>query len=434
MFWKAEDQFIRELIFCEAHKNNYESILNSYLKSLDWKYIITKTCQEGVSGIVFHHLQKYNLAEKLPPDVHSYLLSCYNMNFKQNLLILCQAKRLLRQLNQAGITVVVLKGLALMEHNYPSLGMRGMSDIDILVRKDDLLKADQCLALIGYTPRDSTAVKAMSNPSGYLASLDYRKDSVSFVSLHIHWHIVNTSIPATMFAGHVDMERIWEKSVPAEIADTEVRILSPEHTIIYLCEHALRVGHSFNRLVLVYDIFQFLKTRATATKPCVTEHPANSISSRYASPSRNGDIRQERAIDWDLVMKESKRFNLCRFVYCGLSIVSGYSGSPILSEITIKMKPPTQSPGEKLFLRLQLGNHRIRGSSYLLYLAMNKGLAEKCQFLYRTFFPPSHILAQKLYANLSEGKKPGYPFRVYEIFIHFFKLFLVIFLKNLYKK
>jgi len=27
MFWKAEDQFIRELIFCEAHKNNYEASL-----------------------------------------------------------------------------------------------------------------------------------------------------------------------------------------------------------------------------------------------------------------------------------------------------------------------------------------------------------------------------------------------------------------------
>ena len=401
MFRKAEDQFIRELIFCEAHKNDYGRNLISYLKSINWNDFITKTDQEGLSGIVFYHLQKNNLEEKLPSDVHSYLLSRYNINIKQNLRILCQAKRLLRQFSQAGIPVVVLKGLALVEHNYPSLGMRGMSDIDILIRKDDLLKIDQCLALTGYTPRDSTVTKAMNSPSGYLASLDYRKDSLSSVNLHIHWHLVNTSIPATMFAGHVDMERIWEKSVPAEIADTEARILSPEHTIIYLCEHAMRVGHSFNRLILVCDIFQFLK---------------------------------KRVIAWDLVMEESRRFNLSRFVYYSLSIVNYYTGLPILSEITTKMKPPTQTPGEKLFLHLQLRNHRIRGSSYLLYLAMNKGLLEKCKFLYRTFFPPSQILAQKLYVNLSDSKRPDYPFRFREVFSHFLKLLLVFFSKNVYKK
>ncbi len=408
---KAEDNLLRELIFAEIRENEFHRDL--CLKNINGNLFIAKAFREGLAGVVFYYLKKYGLQDRVSYKDYQCLSSSYSANVKKNMLTLGHAKWVLSKFNQAGLPFIVLKGLSLLEHDYPSLGMRDMSDIDILIKKDDLLEVDHCLFLMGYLPRDSVASRAINNPPGYLASLDYRKDGQAFVNLHIHWHTVNTSTPATMFAGCVDIERIWEKAVPSKIADTDARILSPEHTVIYLCEHAMRVGHSFDRLILIYDIFQFLINRSAAFRSRGTLNPINR-KALLSSPHRS-----EEHIDWNIVIKESKRFNLSRLVYCGLAIVIHYSSLTFLSETARRLKPPTMTLGEKLFLSLQLRNYRIRGSSYLVYLAMNKGLGEKYKFICSTFFPPSQILAQKQYINNADTAKQKYSFRVYEIFVHF---------------
>jgi len=171
------------------------------------------------------------------------------------------------------------------------------------------------------------------------------------------------------------------------LADSRALMLRPEHMIIYLCEHALRVGHSFDRLILICDIFFSIKAF-------------------------------EKLIDWDFIVEESRRFNLSRFVYHGLSIVKHYTSLDIADGCIAKLRPPDISLGEKLFLRLQLNNRRIRGSSYFIYLAMNRGLFAKLGFITRTFFPPAQILLQRQYRKDAEFSNSLYLLRIGEIFSH----------------
>ena len=65
-----------------------------------------------------------------------------------------------------------------------------------------------------------------------------------------------------MFVEQVDINRLWEKAIPTSVADSHALTLRPEHVLIYLCEHALRVGHSFDRLILICDIFFSIKAFA----------------------------------------------------------------------------------------------------------------------------------------------------------------------------
>ncbi len=130
----------------------------------------------------------------------------YHANLKRNLSIIGALREVLATFQEAGMPCILLKGIALAERVYPNIAMRGMSDVDILVRKADLFKVDDVLSSVGYASRDSSATKAIHNPVGYLASLDYRRNDPSPLSLHVHWHIVNTSVPATMFAGQIDIE------------------------------------------------------------------------------------------------------------------------------------------------------------------------------------------------------------------------------------
>ena len=396
MAWTTEDKFILKLLFAPE---KVKSILPDEEAGTmppehapDWTRLLEKARQEGVSAVLFHSITKHHLESLVPQESYKDLSNHYYTNLKRNMAIIGALRKVLATFQEAGIPCIVLKGIALAEHVYPSIAMRGMSDVDILVKKDDLFKVDDYLSSLGYISQDSSVAKAIHNPVGYLASLEYRKDAKSPLNLHVHWHTVNTSVPATMFVERIDINRLWENSAMTAVADSHALMLRPEHLIIYLCEHALRIGHSFDRLILVCDIFFSIKAF-------------------------------ENIIDWDFIIEESRRFNLSRFVYHSLSIVKYHTSVDIPVECIAKLKPPDISWGEKFFLRLQLGNRRIRGSSYLIYLAMNRGLSDKIRFIARTFFPPPQILLQRRYGKGRESTKSYYIDRIREVFSQIFKLF-----------
>ena len=193
----------------------------------DWDYTVAKMKQEGVAETIFHNLKKNRMEDLVPPAVSTALSEQYYSNLRRNLSIIGELKGILSLLKKSEIPCIVLKGIALAEHIYPGIAMRGMSDIDILVKKMDLYAVDDLLSSLGCIARDSSVASAIKNPEGYLASLEYRKENGSALNLHVHWHIVNSSVPATMFAKHIDIGRIWEKAVPARVA-VATTVLTPE--------------------------------------------------------------------------------------------------------------------------------------------------------------------------------------------------------------
>ncbi|MHB9099607.1 MAG: nucleotidyltransferase domain-containing protein [Syntrophales bacterium] len=360
--------------------------------TLNWDYLIRKMSDEGVLFLFFYHIHRLRLRDLLPAGVYGILSRRYYANLRRNMIACTVLKPVFETLNEHRIPFIVLKGIALAEMVYPGLGMRGMSDTDILVKKGDMFGVEACLSALGYSPRDSSVACAIENPEGYLASLDYRKNDGSLPNIHVHWHPVNTSVPAYMFAGRIDPDRLWEMALPATVASAEVRALCPEHQVIYLCEHALRINHSFDRLILMYDLFYVIET-----------------------------YRDE--IDWDFIVEEARRFNVSKFVFLSLAIVQHYTSRIVFEEVMSKLRPENLTFGERLFLNIQLSNHRFRGGSIFVYLAMNNGLAEKCRFLFRTFFPPPQILMQRRYAKHIEFGASFYTHRVWEVLSHPFRIY-----------
>ena len=395
MAWTTEDKFILRHLFApekaEAVPPAEGAGRVKAEKDPDWSVFLEKTRREGVSAVIFHNLRKQGLAARIPTEILSALSRDYHANLKRNMLIIGELRTILSRLQAAGIPCIVLKGIALAEFVYPSLAMRGMSDVDLLIRKEHLQQADGMLASLGFLSRDLDALEAVRNPAGYLASLEYRKDPPSPLNLHLHWHLVNTSVPATAFIREVDLERIWKKSGPVRMADGPARMLCPEHLILYLCEHALRVGHSFDRLILLCDLFYAVNTFADS-------------------------------LGWIALVEEARRTGFSRFAYHGLTIAKAYTGLAIPEICLAQLKPLDLSRSEKLFLRLQRCNRRIRGSSYLIYLAMNRGMSAKAGFIARTFFPPAQIILQRRYLKEGEFKKSLYLSRIGEICSYIWEL------------
>jgi len=346
----------------------------------------------GVTGVLFYHLQKTGGERLAPPEVYNALHENFKARIRRNMEFAAAARLVFRLLHAAAIPFVVLKGIALAEHVYPHFAMRTTSDLDVLIRREDLQRADLVLREQGFQALDSTPGQALLNPPGYLASLEYHRPGMAFAYVHLHWHLINTSVPATAFIDKLDMERLWEKAVVAKVAAAEVRLLGPEHLLVYLCEHALRVGHAFDRLILVCDIFYAVQAYADR-------------------------------LDWDNVAAEAKALGLLEFVYLGLTVARFYGGREFLSgEILQKFAPPALAPLERLFLHLQKRHCRLRGSSYLVYLALSKGPLAKGRLILHTLFPPRRILVQRVRRSVPTRGNTLYFLRIREIASCFCKL------------
>jgi hypothetical protein len=389
---RAEDHFIADA-FVSLLKGNsdfctfFETFPKRY-PTIDWQYTLEQLKREGIAPMLWFYIDINELKPLIFENVYSSLADYFKINLIQNMSALGEAKKAFSKFRAAGIPLVVLKGLFLIEYVYPHPAMRGLSDIDILVHKADIFRVDECLQLLGYSAKDSTPKIAVNNPPGYLASLDYFHEKASVHHIHVHWHLVNTSVPAYMFTPGMDMEYIWEKTIVAKIADIDVKILCPEHAFIYLCEHALRVGHSFDRLILVSDIILLWKA-------------------------------YEDRINWIRLWEESRKLHLDRFLFLALTILNIYTdnNSKLLRDLpSYKLRWC-----ERIFIYLHRKKRRLRGSSFLIYLSMNSGWLAISRFLFRTFFPPAPILLQRRYVrgdNSSLSNTHHYKARVCEIVHH----------------
>jgi hypothetical protein len=391
---QLEDQFVVSILDDLTNQdqgNNVRQCIAEQGNALDWNYLIRHLSAEGVASLFFHYIEQFHLQDLLPAGICDALSREYHATLRRNMIACTVLKPVFDKFNEQKIHFIVLKGIVLAELVYPGFAMRSMSDADILVRKDDVFLVDAHLTALGYISRDSSVEQALDNPVGYLASLDYQKSDGSLPNLHIHWHPVNTSVPAYMFAGQVDPDRLWEMAVHTEVANAKARILCPEHQVIYLCEHALRINHSFDRLILIYDIFYVIRT-----------------------------LKYE--IKWDFLVEEARRFNLSKLVFLSLTVVKHYTSLIISEEIMRRLYPADLTFGEKYFLNLQLRNRRFRGSSILIYLAMNEGFIKKGRFLFRTFFPPRHILLQRQYAKNAQFGPSYYVLRFWEVVSYLFRI------------
>lgn len=360
-------------------------------EKIDWDSFLEKARINGVSPIVSLRL---NEVKKHFPDVPSgiseNLRNDYYLNAAANTLIFEELKIVLNAFKEGGPPLIVLKGAALASTVYNNLALRPMADVDLLVKKEDLFRTDERLKALGYRPSDKSA-DDMNISSSYLTSLDYRNSSQYSSSFHVHWHFVNSTVPNESYINYVKMENIWRDAEKADIAGVETLVMAPHHLIIHLSEHALRVFHSASKFSYFCDINEAVN---------------------YYGPR----------LDWNKLVDESRRFHLDRMVYLSLFFSFRLIGTDVPDIVFKALKPKRSSFGENVFINSVLNNRERVGLSYAVHLAMNRGFTKKMEFVWRTFFPPRQILAQKNYCRPEKKSSIHYFRRINEVFSFFLRI------------
>ncbi len=383
--WTLEDQLI--LACCRQDVVSAEmGECVEWLPRIDWQFFIERAKKEGVAGLVFQQLSQTDwLAEGVPEWVADALGTDYYTTATRNTLLFEELGRILAGFEQRGLEVLVLKGAVLAEKAYKNLALRSMSDIDLLIHRQDFSVFDNFMQEQGYSSQALGALDPDALPVHYLTTVMYTSAARSSLCLHVHWHFVNSTLPNHKLTENISMKSIWRDAEKTMLAGAPAKVMAPHHLLIHLAEHSLRVTHSLGKLSYLTDM--------------------GAVISAY-----------EGRIDWQKVSEESRNFQIAELVYFPLFYAKELVGAPVPEKLLADLGPAKRGILQKVFISFVKKNRRFPGLSYLLHFSQVRGIMAKIIFVFRTFVPPRQVLAQRYGIRSDDVTLLNYVQRFWEVF------------------
>src|SRR5438309_5482727 len=118
--------------------------------TVEWSLLLDRAYAHQVYPLVYRNLRQLEFSA-VPHEVQTELKGTYLANALRNQLFSDELACLLRQLSDAGIPAIPLKGVALAEPLYGDTAARVCSDLDLLVRPAQLHRAIAVILGAGYT-------------------------------------------------------------------------------------------------------------------------------------------------------------------------------------------------------------------------------------------------------------------------------------------
>jgi hypothetical protein len=152
----------------------------------------------------------------------------YLLTWSENQRLYHGVLPLLRAFEQAGIDVVVLKGLALIARFYRDPGVRPMGDVDVLVPPSDAERASDLSVGLGWNPR--YRVTPAFRRVKHAAPFEHRMG----LACDIHWRVFEEA-----GVGRADDE-FRAAAEPVVFQGARLRVLSPTDQLLHTCGHAAK--------------------------------------------------------------------------------------------------------------------------------------------------------------------------------------------------
>ena len=153
--------------------------------------------------------------------------SPYYTRAAANLIVIHLLKDLLTRLQKKGPEILFFRGISLLGDVYPSIGERGMLDVDVLVRERDIGRLKKVLKVMGLKETEPGAFVKKG------------------LSLDLHTSFLNLSrnvLERSCLS--VSIEDVFKRSIPKELDGMEIKIPCPVHLFISTAVHLQ--SHSFD--------------------------------------------------------------------------------------------------------------------------------------------------------------------------------------------
>ena len=243
-----------ELLLCCARTNAspriVEHIRDLFKSKIDWDYFFKLARRHSLVPLAYLQLDR-NASDLLPADVLQLLKRRYQENAARNLLLAAELCHLIKLLAASGIEAIPYKGPLLALFAYGDLNLRRFIDLDIMVRKGDVLRARELLLAEGYEVAKSLTLDQQQLLLRTQHNLQFTRDQRRLI-IELHWEVASH-----LFASSVKADELWQDLTTAELNDIVVKTLSADDLLFSLCVHGSR--HLWERLSWICDVAELIE-------------------------------------------------------------------------------------------------------------------------------------------------------------------------------
>jgi hypothetical protein len=151
----------------------------------------------------------------------------------QNLVKFNELERVLKLFQDAEVPVIVLKGAALANTVYSSIGNRPMGDVDLFIHSKDRQRILAILETNGYQIRPWPQHNFHPYNISVTSEIDFIAEAGTVFDLH--WNLISFEWVGLMTK--LDQDSLWQSAQPLRVNEIQVLQLSPYDTLIHVCLH-----------------------------------------------------------------------------------------------------------------------------------------------------------------------------------------------------
>jgi hypothetical protein len=234
---KTTFENMKDLLLLLCHYP-YDPLTRERLKELlnqveDWNNLVNLINSHGIIALAAYNIKEAGLENEIPLSAMDFLENGYRQSVVRNLWLKQRWKEVNEILEKAGIKHILLKGMALEHTIYGARGLRQMNDNDILIRREEAIKAWYLLQKEGFAlniPKSPLHIKIMRDIGNHLPAL-YKEG----YSVEIHTELFDYKTRREM--GHYDP---FENPVELNVDNIKALSLNQDLHLKYLLSHFKR--------------------------------------------------------------------------------------------------------------------------------------------------------------------------------------------------
>ena len=242
-----------ELLLCCARTNASDRVAARVREiaatKINWEYLCLLARRHSILPLVYLQLD-HHASDLVPCDHLAQLKKHYLENVARNTILTAELSRLITRFANSNIDAIPYKGPVLALFAYGNVALRRFVDLDVIVKKSDVLKARQILLDDGYTPSKSLSLNQQEVLLRTQHNMQFSRDNHRLI-VELHWEVA-----PHLFAATINSDQIWDDLVSVDLNGTEVKTLSAADLLFSLCVHGSR--HLWERLGWICDIAELL--------------------------------------------------------------------------------------------------------------------------------------------------------------------------------
>jgi len=344
---------------------------------VDWEYLFQIARRHSIIPLVYVQLQQH-APDFVPPPILTKFKKHYIENSARNTLLTAELCRLISLFAAAGIDAIPYKGPILALFAYGDVALRRFVDLDVIVKKSDVLKAREILLTSGYTPSKSLSLSQQNMLLRTQHNMQFSRDNHRLI-VELHWEIA-----PHLFASTVSGERLWQDLVTLDLNGTQVKTFSAEDLLFSLCVHGSR--HLWERLGWICDVAELI-TR--------------------------------RPLDWNALLERAASADAERMFLLGVHLAERLLDAPVPAEVKKRCDsdPRLASLADNIIAHLFNGPAHVPATSREIFkynIGVRKTLSARARYLLYMFRPTdSDLGSRSLPSSLSFAYYLTRPIRLF---------------------